>query len=1838
MSRSLSDLVVGAEGLEALWDDGEFVFFRLHRPGDTAKRALVVIPAAGSPAASGLDCFRHEFSLKDLLGAAWALQPSALVHEHGQAMLVLADPGADPLCHLLGKPMTLPRFLRLATAVTRAVRGLHEAGLIHRDINPAHVVVAETAGEAWLTGFGNASRLPRERQASLPAGFIAGSLPYISPEQTGRMNRSVDSRSDLYTLGVVFYQMLTGVLPFTAAEPMEWVHCHIAKAPVPPHKRLEKVPETVSQLVMKLLAKTAEERYQTAAGIEHDLARCTVEWEAQGRVDAFALAEHDVPQHLLIPEKLYGRRPEVDALSRAFQRVVTAGTTELVLVSGYSGIGKSSLVNELQKTLVPSRGLFATGKFDQHMRDVPYATLAQAFHRLVQQILSRGEADLQVWRDSLLEALGPNGVLVTDLIPELELIIGKQASVPELPAQEAQRRFQTVMRRFIGAFAQPEHPLALFLDDLQWLDTGTLDLIADLLGSGGGRNLLLIGAYRDNEVDAAHPLARTLGVIRGAGGAVHDIVVAPLRRSDLGQMIADALHCDPEQAGPLARLVHSKTGGNPFFACQFMYALADEGELVFDHAAMQWSWDLDRIEARRFSDNVLELMVAKLNRLPAGTLEAVQRLACVGSAAPFGFLETICQKSREHLRDTLWGAVQAGLVVRAPASYVFQHDRIKEAAYSLIPVDERAEVHLQIGRLLLARTPPEGRHEIVFDIASQFNRSLPLITAAEEREQIAALNLVAGKRARKSAAYSSALTYFAAGSTLLAEDCWSRQYELAFDLEFHLAECEFLTGNLTGAEVRLSALAARAARLVDQAVVAALRADLYEVLVRSDRAADVALEFLRQVGFAWTNPTDDDVRQEYTRLLERLEERPIDTLIDLPLMDDATTRVIINLVPKILPAAISTDRRLHRLLIAYMVNLSLTYGNTDASCVGYGWLGIVLVDDFGRYATALQLGRLALDLVDQRGLTRFRSRVYFMYAIYIAPRVQSVRPALALLRTALRDSEENGDVTYIGYCRINIILGAFFCGEPLHDVEREVLEGIAFARGARSGFVDSACLTFLCLIRVCKGLPKDFDDFDGHAFDEVAFKDRLEADPNLSLIAYSYWIRRLHACVLKKDFAGGVEAARKTEALLIPGTTFVDWADHHYYAALAHVGCLGVAKAVQTDAELAHLEAVRGHHRQLQSWSETCPENFENRAALVSAELARLEGRELEAECLYQLAIRSAHTNGLVQNEALACELAAAFYAGRGFDDIAGMYLAKAIDGYSRWGADGKVRELRVQRTWIRPRDTTHESTPPDQELDVAAVVKASQALSSEMLLPRLIERLMTIALQNAGADRGLLLLRRDGEFHTEAEARTEGEEVSLQYGAGGDLAAPESIIRYVTRTQANVILDDAAEPNLFSEDPYLRIRRPRSVLCLPLVRQGALGGLLYLENTLASRVFTPERASLLELLASQAAISLENTRLYGDLQEREARVRRLIDANIIGMFTWTLEGRITDANDAFLRVVGYSREDVRAGRVLWKDLMPGEQGPADDPIMAELVTVGIAQPSETECAGSDGGRVPVLMGAALFDGPPAEGVAFVVDLREQKQAQRLARERDRQYHESQVELAHANRVATMGHLTASIVHEVNQPLTGVITNANLASRLLGRETPNIENAQTALSRIVRDGNRAAEVLSRIRGLIKKAPPQADRLSINDLVLETVALTHSEVVKSKVVLETRLDENLHLIQGDRVQLQQVILNLIMNALDAITGVEAERREILVSTRNTEAATVHVAVQDSGPGIATEKMDRIFDAFYTTKTTGMGMGLSICRSIIEAHGGKLWAGAAAPSGAVVQFTVPADTEK
>jgi predicted ATPase/signal transduction histidine kinase len=1687
--------------LETLWDDGNFVLSRCTLSGERA-RVLALAPSSKRPARWIIQKLERTYALRETLDPIAVPRLLGLDQEGDLQALLFEDPGGNLLAGLLGQPWELTQFLRVSAGVAGALGGLHRQGLIHGNVNPANILVNLSSGQAWLVGACFESRLGRAQD--LTQLESAGTFAYMAPEQTGRINRPVDARSDLYSLGVTLYELLTGTLPFAASDPMEWAHAHIARQPVPPSERAADVPEQLSAIVSKLLSKTAEGRYQSAAGLETDLRSCLASWETDRRIDRFPLGAKDIPERLLIPEKLYGRDQESRELQAAFDRMLESGRPELMLISGYSGIGKSSVVTEVCKYLFSPQAIFASGKFDLYKRDIPYATLAQALKSIISQILSKSDAEVADWRRVLQEAVEPNGELVTNLIPELEFIIGKQPAVPDLALQEAQARFQMVFRRFLAAFAGPEHPLTLFLDDLQWVDDATLELVEDLIFEQEIRYVLLIGAYRNNEVGPSHPLERMLAGMRQPESNVREIALRPLAFHDVAGLVADSLHCSQESAEPLAQLVHEKTGGNPFFVIQFFTALAEEGSLWFDRANYAWTWDMSRLRAKEYTDNLGEFMAGKLQRLSGRTQEVLGQFACLGNRVDLGVLARIREETEEELHGGLREATQAGLVVRTNRGYAFLHDRVHEAAYALIPEGKRAAAHLQIGRLMASQVAPTDTEEEIFDIVNQLNRGTTLVESTEERERIAEFNLVAGKRAKAATAYASALTYLMAGRAVLDEQGWERRYQLVFCLELERAQCEFLTGHFSMAEERLSMLSRKAAGVVDRAAVVRAQIDLYASLDQCQRSVEAGLEYLRGVGIAWpTHPTDEEVRQEYDRIRRQLGNRSIESLADLPSITDPVCWAMLDVLTALEEPAYFTDQNLRCLVVARMVNLSLENGNSDGSCVAYVQLGWFVGPRFGDYETAFRFGKLGLDLVEKHGLERFRARVTQCFGYFISPWSRHLRSSVELLRRSFVTAQQAGDLKYAVYgCdRLTTVLLA--AGEQLVEVQRQAENAIEFARRAKFGYVVDIIVGQLRFIRTLRGLTPSLASFNDAEFNEDLFEERMEANPHSVFAVCWYWIRKLRARFYAGDYASALAAAAKAKPILLPGIQHFEVAEYLFYAALTQAAAYDSASP---EDQVQQRQVLMAAHQQILILAQNCPENFGNCAALVGAEIARIEGRELDAERLYEEAIESARINNFIQNEAVAHETAARFYGARGLQTAARAYLQNARDSYWRWGALGKVKQL--EQSFPGLRETRRLSGALLEQVDVQALASASQAVSSELDLPKLVETLLVIALKDAGAQRGVLLLLRDQEPQIEAEALTGPDAVTVNFRQAPPtpMDLPDSILRYVIRTHESIILDDASAPNQFSPDEYIRKKQARSVLCFPLIKQASLRGLLYLENNLGSHVFTPERISVLKVLVSQASISLDHARLVAELTK---------------------------------------------------------------------------------------------------------------EITERKRAEKELRDSEASLREAQTELAHVTRVTTMGELAASIAHEVNQPLAGIVTNGNASLRWLAGSPPNLDEAREAIQRIIRDGSRAGQVVARIRALSQKTRAARESVDINEAIEEIVVLIGAELQRNQIVLQMDLAAGLPLVVGDRVQLQQVVMNLILNGVEAMRSVPEHERNLLVRTQGGESHEVRVSLQDSGTGIDPETQEEIFDAFYTTKPGGLGMGLAISRSIVETHGGRLW---------------------
>ncbi len=1462
----------------------------------------------GHRSASGETSLRREYEILSALKIEGVVQAYALARFEGRLALILEDTGGERLKTLIAAgPLQLVTFLRLGIQLAHTVAELHQHNVIHKDINPNNILVSLESGRLKLIDFSIASRVPSEHQRLSHPSMLEGTIAYMSPEQTGRMNRDLDYRTDLYSLGVTFYEMLTGKLPFDSADPLEVIHYHIAKSPPPPGQLSTSIPGPVSDIVMKLLSKTAESRYQSALGLEADLTRCLKELEATGRIDHVLAGEGDVFDRFVIPQHLYGRQSEIEVLMAAFERVCE-GTVELMLVSGYAGIGKTSLIQELYQPIVRRRGYFIAGKFDQIIR-TPYGALIQAFRGLVHQLLTENEDQLAVWRSRLADALGTNGGVLAEVIPEIELIMGQQPQPPPLAPTEAQNRFRLVLGNFVGALARKEHPLVVFLDDLQWADTATLNLLEPLLAGSENEYILLIGAYRDNEVDEAHALTRTLTEVETAGVATGRLPLGPLALADLILLVRDTLHCEAAEAEPLARLVSQKTEGNPFFVGQFLKALRDAELLKFDYETGRWTVEMDAIARARMTDNVIDLMTRKIQRLPAKTQHALTLAACIGNQFDQHTLAIVSEQSLEAAADDLKEAINEGLILPAGryyeaaeardveaappiAAYAFLHDRVQQSAYALIPAGRKQIVHLTVGRLLRSRVGSDQGEEKLFDIVHHLNLGRDLIADAAERVSLARLNLSAGQKAKSSTAHEAALGYLRAGLGLVTEALWDSDYGLAFALHLEAAECQYLCGNFDEAEQQFALLLHRATTSLDKAKVYRLRSVQYENMSRYADALTSARESLTLFGVSFPDSAEERqaaLESEIAAIQSLLGHRSIASLVDLPVMTDPEVRMVMNILTDIWSSAyIVGDAVLARLISAAMVRLSLVHGNLEESAYGYVTHAITVGPVRGDYQSAYEFGRLALCVNERFSDSRRRAKIQQQFHAHVNLWRQPMPTCIPYAREACRSGLETGDFLYAAYGATTETWPAMVSTQDLAQFVRDYSPNLTLIKKLKAtSFADSLKI-ILNWARALQGKTRAPLSLSDEAIDENDYVETYRGNPFFTTF---YAVAKLHLSYVFGEYGKALDAARTAREVVyhLSGTIWPVMFDFWNGLTLA----ANYADATEHQRR-AYLEEMEKAQKAFAVLAENCPENFLCQSLLLSAEIERIAGRQLSALDLYERAIRYAGETSMLQHQALANELYAKFWRMRGQPKVAAGFMAEARFGYARWGAVAKVADLERKYPDLLDRGVrqtrgpgsasvqapaTALATTEDQvaTLDAVTAIRAAQTISGEIDLERLLRKLIRIAMENAGAERGLLFQENEGRLVLVAESVAAGADpvVLQQTPLEERRNLSRAIVNLAHRTGESVLVGDAERDPRWLADRYVIEARPKSILCVPIVRQGKRVGLFYLENNLIAEAFTSERIEMMQILAAQAGISLENARLYQEMrQEVERRSR----------------------------------------------------------------------------------------------------------------------------------------------------------------------------------------------------------------------------------------------------------------------------------------------------------------------------------------------------------------------------
>ncbi|WP_438036947.1 AAA family ATPase [Sorangium sp. So ce204] len=1527
--------------------------------GDERKPAVFKVLKSEFPSARELAALRHEYNVLCALDVDGVVKAYGLEKHRNGLALVLERPSRTTLHDILrAGRLELKAALTIARSAARVLDEFHRRKVIHKDIKPHNLLVDPDTLEVHFVGFGIATLLPQETQQAMSPEALEGTLAYMSPEQTGRMNRVIDRRTDLYSFGVTLYQMLTGVVPFTGSDPLDLIHGHIARTPVPPPERVPGVPDAVSRIVMKLLEKNAEDRYQSAFGLFADLDACLRQLSTSGAVAPFALGLRDIPDTLRIPQKLYGRAEEERALLAAFERAA-GGEGELLLVSGYSGMGKSALVNEMHRAIAQRGGYFTAGKFEQLNRGAPYASLARAFRELLRHILTERPEQLARWSAALGRAVGSAGQLLVDLIPELEWIIGQQPPVQQLPPAEAQGRFHATFKAFVRVFATAEHPLVLFLDDLQWADPASLKLLQVLAADPERGHLLLLGAFRDNDVYAAHPLRVALDEIEKAGAPLRELKLGPLALADVIALLSDALSAARADVEPLARVVFDRTQSNPFFVRQFLGSLHAEGLLRFEKGA--WTWELDGIRRRTVTDNVVDFMARKIEELEPELVRVLRLAACIGHEFDLRTLAVISERPAHETVAALWKILQEGLIAPVDAdyrlahatdatddeaqagvdwrvTYRFLHDRVQQAAYSLISEDRKREVHLRIARLMLASCEGAARDDSLFAIVNHLNIAAPIVTSAAEQATAAELNLAAGRRAKAATAYEAAAGYFRAGLGFLPHGGFDDHYELALALHRERAEVESLCGAFEEAERLCAAALARARTAMDKVAVLLVQANQYLLQWRNHEATLVQKAGLRLLGCPIP-----EAREEVAALLEQelravpvlLGARSIEELARAPRTTNPEHPVTLELLVNLFFGAYnSSDQTLANLAIVKMVTLSLQHGNSDMSAFGYVAYGMVVGPLLGEYETAYRFGKMAVELADQLDNLVLRAKTYHIFSADVHSWTQPLRKADPYYDRVYDLGLQAGDWTAMGYMISQSGSDRLTYGMNLAELSQLTETHLAFLRRARShDIIDILLAGVIQPLRCLQGLTRGRLSFDDDGFDEASYAAKHGGSPYHMGWLYYAKIRNAYLFGDRASFAdlmpklAVIEGALPTHAK-VPEATF--------YAGLMRIAAWESAEGAARREHEAHLSRLLGR---MKRWADAGPDNVLHKHLLLLAEQARVEGRRAEAMDLYERGIEAARQADYVNNQALGNELYGRFWLAQGRVEFAHIFLRRAVYLYDRWGATEKAKALRDelapadpsalgQPLPLSPTGTALQGLVAGESFDLATVLSTAQAISSAIVLDKVIEQVLRSVIKSAGASRGFLILARGEVLTVEAMIAVGPDTVSLGLSmpleARLDLA--RSVVHYVARSREALVIGRADDDPRLAGDPHVIARRPKSILGLPLLHQGRLSGVLYLENHLAEQAFTADRIELLRLLSSQAAVAVENALLYADLSAVSAELReanerleqevkqRTEELSLANVRLSAQSAELRDANVRLLHELG-ERERAEAAR-----------------------------------------------------------------------------------------------------------------------------------------------------------------------------------------------------------------------------------------------------------------------------------------------------------------------------------
>jgi PAS domain S-box-containing protein len=1807
--------------------------------------------------------YHRDYNIRDSLKLSSVLSVSSIVYHGDKLILAMEDMGGIPLSSYLRKhSLSFKETLAIAIKMILCIKDVHGSNIIHSDIKPANFMYNDISKELKLSNF-NLAITPLTRHSTDHANTMEGTLAYISPEKTGRIKKNVDFRSDFYSLGVTLYELFTGELPFQSIDPMGMVHSHIAKLPYPPNTIDASLPTPVSAIILKLMAKNPDDRYKSTAGILYDLQRCMDQYENRGSIRLFNLGDNDVSEHFYISTKLYGRELELQTLQEGFERV-REGSKEVLLVTGNAGIGKSALVNEISKSLLQMRGIFLSGKFDQLTRSIVYSAIGNAFNGLVKDILSRPNEELKQWRENILLACGKHAKIITNIIPELEIIIGKQPDLEEIEPEQSRNRHNRVFRSFVRVIATFEHPLILFLDDLQWADSPSLKLVELLLSDHDLLYLYVICAYRENEIEPLHPLNNTLLNLRTSGVRIDYLKLNPLNKDHLAEFLKDTVPASEGNIRLLTGILDKKANGNPFFVKKILHTLYQEKLIRYVPDLKEWQWDEQELGQIDISDNVVEFLIRLLEKLPEETKHVLQLSASIGNQFDFKTLSMVSSLDTQMLQQHLISATREEILFiertrfdsdssisiesnLEEATFHFQHDRIQQAAYALIPEEIRTPTHLRIGRILWQRDDIEINQENILMIANHMNIAIQLVKNKEERFNLAQLNLQVGIHTKKSMAYQNATQYLNFALSLLPEKAWKYHPELTFDIHLEKAVSEYLNTNFGETKKLFDIIVNHTDNLFKLARIYDLMIVLQTNLGNMAKAVELGKKILAMFGM--DIPDDNKalkrlVTKKIKTTKKRIEEISLANLASLPEMIHPQKIALMNLLVKSVPPSYQIQPDWCNLVIVTMVETSLEFGNSSHSAYGYDMFAILVGKEFADYQLSYRLGKVAMHLIDSTNDMSLKGAVYFVFSNFVSHWGAPLKTSLNIFKKGFDASLEAGDHIHTGYSASRFLVYSLFHGMPLEDICIESKHYVKFLLDKKDTTCSQMSLVVVQAMHMLRGTLNSQESLDGAQLKEQEFIRQF--DDNLFSLSHFYVIKMM-VHYLHSQWQLAKDAFFEAGKVMHGANGSTVTVEFLFY------GCLIDIQQLE-DAPIEHQKHLKSFlHAQLKQfliWSRACPENYAHKYNLLKAELENLDGNLSGAADHFDLAIEQAQNHGFMNMEALAYERTARFWNNHKKNIIAKTYLEHALKLYRNWGAKTKIELLTQEFSHLLhyvPTKVNPAHINEQKNFDLMSVIKASQAISKEIDLNKLLEQFMKIILENAGAQKGCLLLPNQGELYIESSFNSLTGERSVHGSArlNDHEKLPNNIIYYVFRTGRQFLISNNQQGHDFLNDPFFKGSQPHSILCIPLQLIDKTIGVLYLENEHTEGVFSQDRVDVLNILISQVVISIENARMFDKilkseraLKQSEERFRTMIQhAPEAIVITDVHSGLFVEANENALKLFAMSREElVKTGPL---DMSPETQ--PDGTISKQTIKGYIHKALQGEAVifewthiNAHQQLIPCEIRFTIL--PNKDHTLLrcsVIDISERKKIEEEKRRLLEQLLQSQ-------KMKMIGQLTGGIAHDFNNLLTVIQGNLELIQ---------VKNDDAA--KVLKYSNRATSATTKAGVLIhrllaysRKQPLHPQTIAINSL-LEGMKDLMERTLGETITIYITTNEEPWTCNIDPSQLENAILNLVVNSRDAMPSggvISIESENITVSSQDSDLQDkvkpgqyISLSVIDNGSGIEPEVLEKVFEPYFTTKGVGKGsgLGLSMLYGFIKQSGGYVFIDSVLGEGTAINILLP-----